>query len=125
MLRKSAKYHHNCYIRYLPHNLARKKKSLQSKNKKVEEGQSSTFLRSSMGSNCRASLCSAISNLICIICGEHDAIENVHVAGAFHASKSKLNSEHVIKLTNNWRDIAVYIGDNALVNRLMIDDLGC
>ena len=62
--------------------------------------------------------------LSCVICGEHDAIENVHAAGAFHASKSKLNSEHVMKLTNNWRDIAVYIGDNALVNRLMIGDLG-
>ena len=29
-----------------------------------------------------------------------------------------------MKLTNNWRDIAVYIGDNALVNRLMTGDLG-
>ena len=28
MLRKSAKYHHNCHIRYSPYNLARKKKSL-------------------------------------------------------------------------------------------------
>ena len=62
--------------------------------------------------------------LSCVICGEHDAIENVHAAGAFHASKSKLNSKHVMKLTNNWRDIAVYIGDNALLNRLMIGDLG-
>ena len=59
-----------------------------------------------------------------MICGEHDAIENVSAAGAFHASKSKLNSEHVMKLTQNWRDIAVYIGDNTLVNRLMIAGLG-
>ena len=29
-----------------------------------------------------------------------------------------------MKLKNNWRDIAVYIGDNALVSRLMIGDLG-
>ena len=65
-----------------------------------------------------------VPNPICIVCGEHDAVENVHAAGAFHASKLKLNSEHVMKLTNNWRDIAVYIGDNALVNRLMIVDLG-
>ena len=124
MLRKSAKYHHNCHIRYSPYNLARKKKSLRSKNKKAEVGQSSAFLRSSMGSNSRASSCSAITHPICIICGEHDASENVHAAGTFHASKSKLNNEHVIKLKNNWGDIAVYIGDNALVNRLMIGDLG-
>ena len=35
-----------------------------------------------------------------------------------------MNTEHVMKLTNNRRDIAVYIGDNAIVNRLMIGDLG-
>ena len=29
-----------------------------------------------------------------------------------------------MKLKNNWRDIAVYISDIALVNRLMICDLG-
>ena len=91
---------------------------------KVEVGQSSVFLSSFMGSNSRASSSSAIPNPICIICGEHGVIENVHPAGVVHASKSKLNSEHVMKLTSNWRDIAIYIGDNALVNRLMIGDLG-
>ena len=65
-----------------------------------------------------------VPNPICIVCGEHDAVENVHAAGAFHASKLKLNSEHVMKLTNIWRDIVVYIGDNALVNKQMIVDLG-
>ena len=78
MLRKSAKYHHNCHIRYSPYNLSRKEKSLRSKNKKVEVGQSSTFLRSSMGSNSCAYSSSAIPNPICTICGENDAIENVH-----------------------------------------------
>ena len=87
ILRKSAKYDHNCHIRYLPYNLARKKKSLQSENKKAKVGQSSAFLCSSTGSNSRASSSSAIPNLICIICGEHDATQNIHAAGAFHASK--------------------------------------
>ena len=88
-------------------------------------GESSAFFRSSMGSNALTSSSSAIPNPICIICGEHDATENVHAAGAFDASKSKLNSEHVIKLTYHWRDRAAYICDNALVNSLMmIGDLG-
>ena len=109
MLKKSTKYHHNCHIRYSSYNLARKKKSLRSKNKKIEVGQSSAFLHSSMGSNSRASFGSAIPNPICIICGEHDATHNVHAAGAFHTSTSKLNSEHVVKLTNNWRDIDIVL----------------
>ena len=124
MLRKSAEYHHNCNIRYSPYNLTRKKNSLQNKNKKAELEQSGVVLHSPMASNSRAFSSSANPNPICIICGEDDVIENLHTAEAFHASKSKLNTEHVMKLTNNWRDIAVYIGDNALVNRLMIGDLG-
>ena len=72
-------------------------------------GQSSAFLHSSTGSNSRASLSSAIPNSIYIICGEHNAIENVRAAGAFHASKSKLNSEHVMNLTNNWRNIDIVL----------------
>ena len=102
----------------------RRKNHYEVRTRKLKWGQSGAFLRSSMDSNSRASSSSAIPNPICIIYGEHDAIENVHTAGAFHASKWKLNSKHVMKLTSNWRDIAVYIGDNALVNRLMIGDLG-
>ena len=97
MLSKSAKY--NDHIRYSPYNLASKKKSLRSKNEKTGVGQSSAFLRSSTDSNSCVSSSSAIPDPMCITCGEHDAIENVHAAGAFHASKSKLNTEHVMKLT--------------------------
>ena len=61
-------------------------------------GQSSDFLRSSAGSNSRAS---SSSNPILIICGEHDATENLHVAGAFHTPTSKLNTEHFMEMTNN------------------------
>ena len=109
MLRKSAKYHHSCHIGYSLYNLATKKKSLQSKNKKAEAGQPSAFLGSSKGSKSPASSISANPNSICTICGEHDATENLHAAWAFQASISKLNTEHLMKLTNNWRDIAVYI----------------
>ena len=63
--------------------------------------QSSDILRSSRGSNSRASLSSTNPNPILIICGEHDATENLHVAGAFHTPKSKLNTEHFMEVTNN------------------------
>ena len=86
--------------------------------------QSGVVLHSPMVSNSRAFSSSANPNPICIMCGEDDVIENLHAAEAFHASKSKLNTEHVMKLTNNWRDIAVYITDKATINRLMIGGLG-
>ena len=50
--------------------------------------------------------------------------ENLLSDGAFYTSKSKLNIEHVMKLTINWRDIAIYISSNPLAKRLMIGDLG-
>ena len=99
MLKKSAKYHHSYHIRYSPYNLARQKKSLRSNNKKAEGEQSGAFLRLSTGPNSRGSSNSAIPGPICIVCGEHDTTENVHAAGAFHTSKSKLNAEQVMKLT--------------------------
>ena len=122
ILRKLAKYYQNCHIGYSPYNLVRRKKSLQSKNNKAEVGKSSAFLCSSAGSNSRASSSSA--NPYCIICGGHDAIENLRSDGSFYTSKSKLNSEHVMKLTINWRDIAIYISSNPLAKRMMIGDLG-
>ena len=36
MLRKSAKYHHNCYIRYLPYNLATKKNHYKVRTRKMK-----------------------------------------------------------------------------------------
>ena len=116
-----SKSHQNIIITVIT-NLAKKKKSLQLKNKKAEVGQSTAFSRPSTVSNYRTSSSSA--NAICITCNENDAIENLHATGVFHASEPKMNAEHVMKVTSNSRDMAVYIGDNALVNRLMIGDLG-
>ena len=88
-------------------------------NQVAESGSSS---RCSTGSSSRHA--SLSTDPICIICGKFDKIDNLHAAGAFHATKSKLNVEHVTKLTNQWRNMAVYIGDDALKSRLMIGDLG-
>ena len=68
----------------------------QGKNKKAEVGQSSAFLCSSTSENSCASSSSANSNPMCIICSAHDAIDSFHAAGAWHTSKSKLNTE------NDW-----------------------
>ena len=107
-----------------------RKKHYEVRTKKLKWGNLVPFyvhlsiLKFVLGSNSRAYSSLVIPNPICIIYGENDVIESVHAAGAFHASKLKLNSEHVMKLRNNWRDITFYIGDNALVNSLMIGDLG-
>ena len=119
----NAQYHHNCHIRYTPFKMERKKQSLQKKKVELtqvaESGSSSCC---STGSSSRHA--SLSTDPIGIICGKFDKIDNLHAAGAFHATKSKLNVEHVTKLTNQWRNMAVYIGDDALKSRLMMGDLG-
>ena len=61
---------------------------------------------------------------LCTICGINDALSNLCAAGAFHATKSKLNINHVIQLTKKWREMAIGMGDDDLVSRLMVGDLG-
>ena len=46
------------------------------------------------------------TNYLCTICGEYDELEKLCAAGAFHATKSKLNVNHVTQLTNKWREMA-------------------
>ena len=61
------------------------------RTRKLKWGNLVLFLCSSTNLNSGASSSSVNPNPICIICDEHDAIENLHAAGVFHASKSKLN----------------------------------
>ena len=50
--------------------------------------------------------------LQCCICGSEDKEKNLHVAGAYHAKKSKTNSEHVRVLTEKWREMALNVAGN-------------
>ena len=61
------------------------------RTRKLKWGNLVLFLCSSTNLNSGASSSSVNPNPICIICDEHDAIENLHAAAVFHASKSKLN----------------------------------
>ena len=117
MLQRKAKYHHDCKSSFSPYHMNKKIKSLAKKQAKAAESTSFPLrspLRSSTGSSSRT------SSYTCIICDEADILDNLHAAGAYHASKSKLNAGHVNKLTKEWRDIAVYIGDPVLASRLAI-----
>ena len=120
----NAVYHHNCYIKYRPYKMEKKIKTMQSKRSKTQQDRKSgPSLRSSLGSPSASSSLLPVDPM-CVICGEHDIIDHLHAAGALHATKSKLNVDHVTKLTNQWRNMALCIGDHALLSRLMIGDLG-
>ena len=123
MVANNAQYHHNCHIRYTSYKMERKKQSLQKKKKNLTQvAESGRSLRGSTASTSGRASLSADS--ICIICGKPDDVCNLHAAGALHATKSKSDVDHVTKLTNQWRTMAIFLGDDALRSRLMIGDLG-
>ena len=52
-----------------------------------------------------------------------DKEKNLNAAGAYHAKKSKTNSEHVRVLTDKWREMALNVNNQILLNRLAFDDV--
>ena len=60
----------------------------------------------------------------CIICKEIDELKNLHDAGAFHVTKTKLKADRVTKQTEQWRHMATTIGDRRLASQLSIGDIG-
>ena len=106
---KSAKYHYNRLIWYSLYNLARRKKSLQSKNKKAQ-----TLVHLQV---------QQIQILFALCAVNMIPLRTYLLLGHF----MHVNRNWILKMLLSWqiiREKAVYIGDNALVDRLMIGDVG-
>ena len=64
-----------------------------------------------------------MGTLQCCICGREDKEKNLHAAGAYHAKNSKTNSEHVRVLTEKWREMALNVNNEILLNRPAFGDV--
>ena len=115
MATNSAKYHHNCKNNFSYYKM-NKKLTSATKKAKVEQNIEVVTRPARVES-------SALKNL-CIICNKYDDIQNMCAAGSLHATKSKLASKHVSKLTEQWREMARVTGDDGFASRLAIGDLG-
>ena len=120
MLIKSAKYHYNRLIWYSLYNLARRKKSLQSKNKKAEVGPLPFPLQTQTLVHLQVQ---QIQILFALCAVKMIPLRTYMLLGHF----MHINRNWILKMLLSWQKIgekAVYIGDNALVDRLMIGDVG-
>ena len=124
MLGNNAKYHHDCTRKYTDYKRERKQKSLEKKRKKSNPLPSDNTAGPSLRNCDPQQVDSFKTNKVCTICGKGDKIQNLCAAGAFHATKSKLNTNHVAQLTEKWRKMAFRVGDDDLLSRLMVGDLG-
>ena len=121
MKHEDAKYHHNCKTNFSKHKMDKKLIAIERKKaKKLKEASACPSRSSSRSSGSSTDLCQPK----CVICNEFDDIDNLHAAGAFHASKEKLKAEHVNKQTQQWREMALVVEDDGLASRLQIQDLG-
>ena len=64
-----------------------------------------------------------LGKLICCFCLEEDEDSNLCAAGTLHASDGKINSSHVQRLTEEWKNMAALLEDSDLLVRLSGGDL--
>ena len=92
LIKNSAVYHHACASNYKERELHALKLRISKQQIQNNETQPSSYpMRSSSGISSLQ-----IGNLQCCICGGEDSNSNLHAAGAFHATKTKIDSLHVL-----------------------------
>ena len=60
---------------------------------------------------------------VCCFCKEADEEINLCAAGTYHASKTKADADHVIKLTQKWREMAKVVENDDLLKSLSVGDV--
>ena len=118
-LKNSAVYHHACASNYKERELHALKLRISKQQIQNNETQpSSHSMRSSSGISSLQ-----IGNLQCCICGGEDSNSNLHAAGAFHAKKTKTDSLHALSLTQKWKDMALAVDNQFLINKIAFGDV--
>ena len=112
-VKDKAKFHQNCSKRYNKGKIERKiAKKNSNENIPVPD---KMVTRSSIETH-------GLGDNFCAICGEVDKAENLHAAGAFHATASDVDPAHLKDLTNQWKSMAVKLGNDRLLSLLSSGD---
>ena len=107
--KKNAVYHKNCYSMYNLQHLRRLQK------KKVVKDNDDDLQRRK---RCKIDLGEAV----CIFCGENDSRENLCAAGEYH-NNSNSSIDHVSTLTEQWREMALHLGELDIHAKLCVGDV--
>ena len=113
-----AVYHHSCRTKYNQQKLDRAKQ----RAKKRSEPKASSEPHNPC-KRLRKDDDSASHGIFCCFCREEDSESNLRAAGTMHASTSKTNIEHVMTITQKWKDMATKIGDDHLIRILSSGDV--
>ena len=64
-----------------------------------------------------------IGTAVCLFCNQADKKENLCPAGEKHSSALVPNVEHVTKLTQTWKNMALQLGELDIHSKLSIGDV--
>ena len=60
--------------------------------------------------------------VFCAICNQTESPGNLHARGSFHATKRNVNAKHNKEVTENWKSMALKVGNKTLLNQLSTGD---
>ena len=121
---KTAVYHRQCYLEYDQQHYDRLVAS--DRKRKENEGTKTAHQNEEpQASACKQPKRKPISlgEVKCYICELSDNSEELHAAGAWHATAKKVDREHLRKYTKKMRVIASYLELNHIVSRLSSGDV--
>ena len=107
----NAGYHKNCYMPYNSQHLLRYQNQ---QNKRDSNPLSSPVSRK----RCKV----YIGEAVCFFCNQKDSRENLCAVGEYR-SGSKSNLDHVVSLTESWKDLALQLGELDVHAKLSVGDV--
>ena len=107
---KKAPYHHDCCSPYR-------------KDVKVIVSTGTVASSSCMHQTRSQTAPMPFNTCFCVFCTESDSDENLHAAGTKHASKTKVDSDHIQSLTDKWKMMAAFLGKDNVLSRLATGNL--
>ena len=113
LTRKGATFHRKCGSKYNKQKINRIIASRKLENA-AKQGPSVT--RSSIDKQ-------SFASVFCAICNQPDIIDNLHAAGSLHATKNDVNAKHNNEMTNQWRSMALKVGNESVLSLLSNGDV--
>ena len=116
LIKKEAKYHKNCYNNYSEEKLKQVKERQNKLN--VVSNMSEQLCSPSQSTRSRDTLNHDFGKLVCCFCSKTDTESNL-TAGTFHATKNKVDINHVSNLTEKWKTMAAKLDYSELLSKLL------
>ena len=116
LIKKGTKYHKKGYNNYSEEKLKQVKERQNKLN--IVSNMSEQLCSPSQSTRSRDTLNHDFGKLVCCFCSKTDTESNL-TAGTFHATKNKVDINHVSNLTEKWKTMAAKLDYSELLSKLL------